>query len=82
MPISQLQRREIAIGFVNGNHFVQVFMLPGHPVPPIATNWCKFHHSCAARWDTAYSRRIAHFKEVVNSGVATRETFDCINLDE
>ncbi|XP_028126433.1 uncharacterized protein LOC114323158 [Camellia sinensis] len=56
VPISQLQRREIVIGFVNGNHFVQVFMLPGHPVPPIATNWCKFHHSCAAGWDTTYSR--------------------------
>ncbi|XP_028071173.1 uncharacterized protein LOC114273561 [Camellia sinensis] len=82
VPISQLQRREIVIGFVNGNHFVQVFMLPGHPVPPIATNWCKFHHSCATGWDTAYSRRIEHFKEVVHSGVATRETFDCINLDE
>ncbi|GMP61920.1 hypothetical protein CsSME_00024205 [Camellia sinensis var. sinensis] len=59
-----------------------VFMLPGHPVPPIATNWCKFHHSCAAGWDTTYSRRIEHFKEVVHSGIATRETFDCINLDE
>ncbi|XP_028070434.1 uncharacterized protein LOC114272918 [Camellia sinensis] len=59
-----------------------VFMLLGHPVPPIATNWCKFYHSCATGWDTAYSHRIEHFKEVVHSGVATRETFDCINLDE
>ncbi|XP_028061474.1 PKS-NRPS hybrid synthetase CHGG_01239-like [Camellia sinensis] len=59
-----------------------VFMLRGHPVPPIATNWCKFRHFCAAGYDTAYSRRIEHFKEVIHSGVATRETFDCINLDE
>ncbi|XP_028074033.1 uncharacterized protein LOC114276448 [Camellia sinensis] len=82
MSISQVQRREIAIGFVNGNHFIQVFMLSGHPVPPIAINWCKFHHSCAAGWDTTYSCRIEHFKQVVHSGVTTIETFDCINLDE
>ncbi|XP_028053414.1 uncharacterized protein LOC114257809 [Camellia sinensis] len=59
-----------------------VFMLPGHPVPLIATNWCKFHHSYVIGWGTAYNRRIEHFKEVVHLGVATRETFDCINLDE
>ncbi|XP_028114387.1 uncharacterized protein LOC114312350 [Camellia sinensis] len=82
VPISQVQRCEIVIGFVNGNHFVQVFMLLGHPVPLIATNWCKFHRSCATGWDTVYSHQIEHFKEVVHSGVATRETFDCINLDE
>ncbi|XP_028100557.1 uncharacterized protein LOC114299929 [Camellia sinensis] len=50
--------------------FNSVFMLLGHPVPPIAANWCKFHHSCAAGWGTAYSRRIEHFK-VVHSGLAT-----------
>ncbi|XP_028077382.1 uncharacterized protein LOC114279357 [Camellia sinensis] len=33
--VPQLDRREIAIRFVNGNHFVQL----GHLVPPIATNW-------------------------------------------
>ncbi|XP_028068092.1 uncharacterized protein LOC114270722 [Camellia sinensis] len=82
VPISQVQWREIAIRFVNGIHFVQVFMLPGHPVPLIATNWCRFHHSCAAGCNSAYSRRIKHFKEVVHSRVAIRETFDCINLDE
>ncbi|XP_028098948.1 uncharacterized protein LOC114298553 [Camellia sinensis] len=38
VPIPQLDRREIAIGFVNGNHFVQVLLQPGHLVPPIATN--------------------------------------------
>ncbi|XP_028060354.1 uncharacterized protein LOC114263967 [Camellia sinensis] len=41
--VPQLDRREIAIGFVNGNHFVQ----PGHLVPPIATNWRKYRHPCA-----------------------------------
>ncbi|XP_028068684.1 uncharacterized protein LOC114271253 [Camellia sinensis] len=38
-PVTLTDRREIAIGFVNGNHFVQ----PGHPVPPIAVLW-RVHH--------------------------------------
>lgn len=37
MPIAS--RKEICIEFVNNNHFVQVFLVHGHPVPPIATNW-------------------------------------------
>ncbi|XP_028099400.1 uncharacterized protein LOC114298950 [Camellia sinensis] len=38
VSVPQLDRREIAIGFVNGNHFIQVLLQPGHPVPLIATN--------------------------------------------
>ncbi|XP_028062629.1 uncharacterized protein LOC114265960 [Camellia sinensis] len=45
--VPQLDRREIATGFVNGNHFVQVLLQSGHPVPPIATNWRKYRHPCA-----------------------------------
>ncbi|XP_028075301.1 uncharacterized protein LOC114277601 [Camellia sinensis] len=36
LPVTLADRREIAIGFVNRNHFVQVFLEAGHPVPPIA----------------------------------------------
>ncbi|XP_028067424.1 uncharacterized protein LOC114270176 [Camellia sinensis] len=36
LSVTLADRREIAIGFVNGNHFVQVFLEAGHPVPPIA----------------------------------------------
>ncbi|XP_028117454.1 uncharacterized protein LOC114315086 [Camellia sinensis] len=39
VPVPQLDRREIAIAFVNENHFVQVLLQPDHPVPPIATDW-------------------------------------------
>ncbi|XP_028083113.1 uncharacterized protein LOC114284416 [Camellia sinensis] len=41
MPIAS--RKEICIGFVNNNHFVQVFLVHGHLVPPIATNWRRYH---------------------------------------
>ncbi|XP_028087671.1 uncharacterized protein LOC114288362 [Camellia sinensis] len=76
VTIPQLDRREIAIGFVNGNHFVQ----PSHPVPPIATNWRKYRHPCAVDWDDAYVRRIQHFKDIIHDTVATRETFDVVDI--
>ncbi|XP_028066880.1 uncharacterized protein LOC114269717 [Camellia sinensis] len=47
-PITLADRREIAIGFVNGNHFVQVFLKAGHLVPPIAVLWRVHHHPCAS----------------------------------
>ncbi|XP_028065512.1 uncharacterized protein LOC114268527 [Camellia sinensis] len=80
VPVPQLDRREIAIGFVNGNHFVQVLLHPGHPVPPIATNWRKYRHPCAVDWDDAYVRRIQHFKDIIHDNVATRETFDVVDV--
>ncbi|XXG51227.1 hypothetical protein AAC387_Pa02g5046 [Persea americana] len=47
VPLPYVSHREIAIGFVNQNHFVEVFLVPGHPTPPIATNWQRYHHPCA-----------------------------------
>ncbi|XP_028108087.1 uncharacterized protein LOC114306953 [Camellia sinensis] len=70
VPVPQLDRREIAIGFVNGNHFVQVLLQPGHLVPSIATNWRKYHHPCAVDWDDTYMRRIQHFKDIIHDTVA------------
>ncbi|XP_028109337.1 uncharacterized protein LOC114308050 [Camellia sinensis] len=46
-PVTLADRRKIAIGFVNGNHFVQVFLEAGHPVPPIVVLWRVHHHPCA-----------------------------------
>ncbi|XP_028094071.1 uncharacterized protein LOC114294145 [Camellia sinensis] len=80
VPVPQLDRREIPIGFVNGNHFVQVLLQPGHPVPYIATNWRKYRHPYAVDWDDAYVRRIQHFKDIIHDNVATRETFDVVDV--
>lgn len=52
---------------------MQVFLCPDHPVPPIATNWHKFHDPCANGWDTMYISRIQHFKKIIDSNVATNE---------
>ncbi|XXG82350.1 hypothetical protein AAC387_Pa10g0321 [Persea americana] len=76
VPIPTATRREIAIGFVNQNHFVQVFLVQSHPIPPIAFNWIHHHHPSANGWDTAYQSRIQHFREVISPSVATCKTID------
>ncbi|XP_028057844.1 PKS-NRPS hybrid synthetase CHGG_01239-like [Camellia sinensis] len=80
-PVTLADRREIAIGFVNENHFVQVFLEADHPVPPIAVLWRVFHHPCASEWENAYVSRIQKFKDNIGPTVATRETFDVVDID-
>ncbi|XP_028086371.1 uncharacterized protein LOC114287276 [Camellia sinensis] len=80
-PVTLTDRREITIGFVNGNHFVQVFLKAGHPVPPIAVLWRVHHHTCASEWENAYVSRIQKFKDSRGPNVATRETFDVVDID-
>ncbi|KAJ4715747.1 Calmodulin-binding transcription activator 2 [Melia azedarach] len=74
MPIDS--RREIAIGFVNNNHFVKVFLVADHPIPPVANNWYKFCHSCAKEWETVYMSRIEDFRKIIGNDVATKEIID------
>ncbi|KAJ4715739.1 MYB transcription factor [Melia azedarach] len=75
-PVPTDSRKHIAVGFINNNHFVEVFLLPDHPVPPIATNWHKFRDPCASEWENEYISRIKHFKEIIGSDVATNEIID------
>ncbi|GMP83360.1 hypothetical protein CsSME_00037303 [Camellia sinensis var. sinensis] len=76
IPTSVASYKEICIGFVNNNHFVQLILEPGHPIPPIATNWWRYHDPCAASWEVAYSSRVQHFKSLISLDVATIETVD------
>ncbi|XP_028103350.1 protein FAR1-RELATED SEQUENCE 5-like [Camellia sinensis] len=62
-PITPSDHHEITIGFVNGNHFVQVFLEPGNPVPPIVVIWRVHQHPCASEWENAYVNRIQKFKD-------------------
>ncbi|XP_021803861.1 uncharacterized protein LOC110748139 [Prunus avium] len=74
MSLPLLERRHIAIGSVNDNHFVQVFLFPGHPMPPVLDCWHRVCLPDAEGWQTAYTERIQRFREIVDSDVATRET--------
>ena len=103
VPIPAASRREITIGFVNNNHFVevhkfhaliyllmyltkllmilmsfQVFLLPDHPVPPVASSWTRYRYQRAQGWDTTYNRQIQRFKELVDYNVSPT---DAICLD-
>ncbi|KAH7855581.1 hypothetical protein Vadar_026479 [Vaccinium darrowii] len=49
------QCKVIAIGFVNGNHFVQVYMKPWSPMPLIANNWYKYWHDEAKDWEKPFA---------------------------
>ncbi|XP_028118504.1 uncharacterized protein LOC114316046 [Camellia sinensis] len=67
IPTSAASRKEIS------------HLEPGHPIPPIATNWQRYHDPCAIGWKVAYSSRVQHFKSLISLDVATIETVD---LDE
>ncbi|KAM1682919.1 hypothetical protein COP1_034193 [Malus domestica] len=51
-PVPLPRRRQIAIGFMNDCHCVEVFLRPGHPVPPITSDWIRYHTPAAQGWDT------------------------------
>ncbi|XP_028068917.1 uncharacterized protein LOC114271500 [Camellia sinensis] len=77
LPVTLADRRETAIEFVNGNHFVQmymqIFLEAGHPVSPIVVIQRAHHYPCA------YVSRIQKFKDNIGPNIATRETFDHYN---
>ncbi|XP_060960635.1 uncharacterized protein LOC133031210 [Cannabis sativa] len=77
-PLPAILHKIITIGFVNNNHFIEVFMQNNSPIPPVATNWVRYHYSCAEGWQTPYEVRMRVFRDLVGKEVATQET---INLD-
>ena len=76
VPVPMPSRNERTIGFVNRNHFVQLFLEPGHPIPPIANKWRQFHHSCADGRELLYKNQIKQFKELVTLDVSKCEIID------
>ncbi|XP_024038607.1 uncharacterized protein LOC112097619, partial [Citrus clementina] len=47
IPETRSSHKIIAIGYIYGCHFIEVFMQPASPIPPIRTKWFKYHHQCA-----------------------------------
>ncbi|XP_058767246.1 uncharacterized protein LOC131640896 [Vicia villosa] len=48
------------IGFVNGNHWVQVNMNEGFPLPPVTTDWKKYRIKDATSWMVGFVGRLQH----------------------
>ncbi|KAG5553746.1 hypothetical protein RHGRI_011583 [Rhododendron griersonianum] len=72
-PLPSMKRKVIAIGFVDGGHFVQVFLKKGSPMPPIACNWKRHRLSIAKNWDAAHVATIQKFNDIIGVDVATKE---------
>ncbi|KAI8536017.1 hypothetical protein RHMOL_Rhmol10G0222400 [Rhododendron molle] len=63
--VSFATRKRIAIGHVNGNHFVQVFLYPHFPIPPIII-WWRQNASVEARgWTHPYEAHLQLWYEVM-----------------
>ena len=65
-PAPNQERREIAIAHV-GNHFVQVFLHPHYPVPPIPTWWWQHSSSEAKGWANRYRTRVHLWYEIIGT---------------
>ncbi|CAM8911903.1 unnamed protein product [Rhodiola kirilowii] len=61
------ERMEIVIGHV-GNHFVQLFLHPYHPVPPIPTWWWNHSSYEAKGWASSYQVRADLWREITSMG--------------
>ncbi|KAH6815198.1 hypothetical protein C2S51_020018, partial [Perilla frutescens var. frutescens] len=80
-PPSPSQHKVIAVGFVNDNHFVQVFLDHAAPIPPIAPNWEYNRLESAAGWETPYLCRIRAFNALIPRQ-KNSENGEIINLDD
>ncbi|GFS36645.1 hypothetical protein Acr_00g0047190 [Actinidia rufa] len=65
-PVPNQERREIAITHV-GNHFVQVFLHPHYPVPPIPTWWWQHSSYEAKEWAARYRTHVHLWYEVIGA---------------
>ena len=65
-PVPNQERREIAIAHI-GNHFVQVFLHPHYPVPPIPMWWWQHSSYEAKGWAARYETRVHLWYEVIGT---------------
>jgi hypothetical protein len=77
-PIPVRQRIEIAIARIN-SHFVQLFLRPNHPVPPIPMWWWNNASIEAKEWALSYDTRLDSWFEVL--GVVPEQPQFVVNID-
>ncbi|XP_058203032.1 uncharacterized protein LOC131317502 [Rhododendron vialii] len=58
------------------SHFIQIELKACSPMPPIANYWFKFRWEEAKEWKTSFIDQIEVFKAIIESDVATAESFD------
>ncbi|CAL9011242.1 unnamed protein product [Prunus brigantina] len=74
--ISETRLREIAIGFVDNNHYVQVHLSPDHYIPPVSRMWHEQSDICnVTHLYSRYQARVDAFQQLPRvENVATTNT--------
>ncbi|XP_068498050.1 uncharacterized protein [Phaseolus vulgaris] len=65
-PSNFRQHRIIAIGHVHRNHFVQVKLKDGCPIPPTDILWASHRYLAAQTWSTYYTSRIQVYTQLMS----------------
>ncbi|CAK8573478.1 unnamed protein product [Lathyrus sativus] len=52
------------IAFVNTNHWVQVNMKEGFPLPPVTVYWKKFHSPATTSWMLGFAGRLQYWQQL------------------
>ncbi|XP_068471557.1 uncharacterized protein [Phaseolus vulgaris] len=65
-PSNFRNHRIIAIGHVYGNHFVQVKLKDGCPIPPTNILWASHRYPAAQTWSTYYTSRIQVYTQLMS----------------
>ncbi|CAM8905633.1 unnamed protein product [Rhodiola kirilowii] len=66
-PVKENERMEIAIGHV-GNHFVQLFLHPYHPVPPVSMWWWDHSSYESKGCASSYKTHTDLWREIISTG--------------
>ncbi|CAL2246335.1 unnamed protein product [Prunus armeniaca] len=62
---SEIRPREIAIGFVDNDHYVQVHLFPDHPIPPVSKMWHEQSDICnVTHLYSRYQARVDAFQQL------------------
>ncbi|CAL2261787.1 unnamed protein product [Prunus armeniaca] len=73
---SETKLNEIAIGFVDDDHYVQVHLSPDHPIPPVSRMWYEQSDICnVTHLYSRYQARVDAFQQLPGvENVATTDT--------
>ncbi|CAL9018219.1 unnamed protein product [Prunus brigantina] len=73
---SETKLHEIAIGFVDDDHYVQVHLSPDHPIPPVSRMWHEQSDICnVTHLYSRYQARVDAFQQLPGvENVATTDT--------
>ncbi|KAF5180512.1 hypothetical protein FRX31_029901 [Thalictrum thalictroides] len=67
------KQKVLAIGLIDGNHFVPLKLKAGCPIPEPVALWKKFHHREVDKWEKSLRQRNRAFNEIAGNKVHTQE---------